>query len=1806
MNPYHSMECARRAAQARLTQAAGSEDGAYDDWLDEVRGGSADARSATVENGRFWRTLMVAKEPRPILLRAADLFLAGGRPGWARALIFFAGLSGVDPEVRERLGEAEGAEADPDKSIEEGVALHDKGHFADAIAVYDRVIERHPGGARARYEKALSLATLTGQAADEEVRALCREAQRSDPFYGAAWATGEQARVFATAVAPAVYGATRDRSALKRLAHGLQELGLPELAALAWMQLLRQEPPDLEIRGPLTRCLDAIGVGEVLDGPKLPAAMSPAATDGVGIEPELRRAVCSLRESIESAYRDGRQDIARATMLLRTATRLGHDDIEVALAHNLLAAMYQNDARPGRAESHLRQALMILEATALPDDPNLVRVMHNLAAVLMDQGRLPEARRLLRQGLDVVRDPAHRSTLLATLAGAELRLGDLDQARKLTEEAAATARDTPDADERRAWVLLGLRADIARASGDHARAVGYLEELLRSQAEALGAEDPRLAATKKNLAVACAAQGSRQRAEALLRESLELRRAQGTSHPDFATAEHDLGLLLALDHRLDEARAHLSTALEVRQAGLPEDDPSIPATLVDLAQIETLLDARGRALRHLAEALELDTRLLHRLAEGMTPFERSVLLAKVGQRMGVTIWTALSHDTDPEAQRLAAGCVLARKGDPERAAVPHAPAYRPAVRAFASLLLGGPRGRSAVDYRLALHQAEERIEELNQAEPATTAGSTAGDRLTEVQAALGDRVLLEYVRIEPPRVGPGPEEQTAHYAVLVLGASVLEVVRLGPCARVDRLVRRFRETMDQAPAWVTGNERAAEARLRVTSQALYAELVAPVRDLLRGATSVLVAPDGDLHLVPFGVLVAPDGRYLVEDSELAVVASGHDVLREPSWPNLDGDVCVFVDPDFELEPAHAAPEPGPLHYSRVSQYLAGASWTRLERTQEEARAVVEALPGETVRVFSGAQASEASLFSLHSPRVLHISTHGFFLDEEELPPLPPAGERRFETGVPPMLRSGLALAGAGTIGRRSVSGLTDKGLLTALEVATLDLSGTEVVVLSGCETAVGSPLPGEGVLGLRRAFQQAGAGQLVSSLWKVPEAESAALLGRFYRHVGEGDDPAAALRAACLEMLAERRATGGAAHPLFWGGFVAIGIPRALPGLDASLPTEDGQRLELALLDDVRVTATAHTLDAGGPLPVVTLVTRGLAHTGARELALTVLREQAPSARRLLAVLGSAVAAARAGHPPVIGELLPVRGGVNGLLGFCQFERALLWHPNALVAVPETNEALTVQLLTAQEARHVDRLGPLRLMARLGHAAGFYPSAPWVDPRRKPLIDDGEVEHSVLARCRSLRLPGTRVSRISRAGRDGLSIEVGREHGQRLEDILNRHDDLPGVSLLGHEDPEADAIMVWHSGAPPTAIVPGAPRASRFALNFVLMLRGDDDRLAWVEDGATWVLSPQTWTRLRKAIAGREMLNAAVGESPVRWAWAAAGEPGGPVRLEAVQLITPSERAEQAVTFGEAAGVVQRTEHAVREATRGASRDPRQLVVQLTLLRDGGLRVRYRSAQPEPEDLYRAVNEALQRQSWPMLPGDEFEVAMQFRLWEPADRAGGMRVRMTIWSEVDTDILLDGEYVTAVDHTTGFDYAAAHVTIAPSSRLTFKGRSFEISCPVTRFVDPGERTLEARVGTGRDYDVVISDEQKRAAMGTSADLPRLTENLRTHVQSSVRYDAANRLGYIGDRSAVPALLEALRSDPDPYVQACVAEALGRIGDVSVAPAVQQAFDAYERKDSYGYMFEAALRDLEFLRRREQRRAGPPSSPSSSP
>jgi CHAT domain-containing protein len=139
----------------------------------------------------------------------------------------------------------------------------------------------------------------------------------------------------------------------------------------------------------------------------------------------------------------------------------------------------------------------------------------------------------------------------------------------------------------------------------------------------------------------------------------------------------------------------------------------------------------------------------------------------------------------------------------------------------------------------------------------------------------------------------------------------------------------------------------------------------------------------------------------------------------------------------------------------------------------------------------------------------------------------------------PLLRSGLALAGFNR--HRHAGEDEEDGVLTAEEIAALDLGRVRCAVLSACETGVGDPAAGEGVFGLRRAFRVAGVSSLVTSLWRVDDLASRNWMARFYERLMARASPSVAATDASRAMLAQARASGGDTHPSTWGAFVAIG-----------------------------------------------------------------------------------------------------------------------------------------------------------------------------------------------------------------------------------------------------------------------------------------------------------------------------------------------------------------------------------------------------------------------------------------------------------------------------------------------------------------------------------------------------------------------------------------------------------------------------------------------------------------------------------------
>jgi len=344
----------------------------------------------------------------------------------------------------------------------------------------------------------------------------------------------------------------------------------------------------------------------------------------------------------------------------------------------------------------------------------------------------------------------------------------------------------------------------------------------------------------------------------------------------------------------------------------------------------------------------------------------------------------------------------------------------------------------------------------------------------------------------------------------------------------------------------------SEDLVGVAQPSFYQAFWKPLESALNGKRRIYISPDGVLNQVALGIVPAADGHPLIEKYDLRLVSSTKDFLRERRKPAADTAVLVGA-PQFDLDEAKQRELVQSLNKKGAgTQPVLVASASGL-RSGDLQRGGLTPLPGAKleleqvsflltkhhwrVETYSGENALEETVKRVQGPRVLHVATHGFFLPDEERS----KGSRA--TGAEdPMLRSGLYFAGANrVISHVPFSPDLDDEVLTAYEASGLNLQGTELVVLSACETGLGEVKNGEGVFGLRRALQEAGAESVLMSLWAVRDRETRELMTLFYNNWLSGMDKHEALRAAQLEMRRKVKARYGRDLPNYWGGFVLVG-----------------------------------------------------------------------------------------------------------------------------------------------------------------------------------------------------------------------------------------------------------------------------------------------------------------------------------------------------------------------------------------------------------------------------------------------------------------------------------------------------------------------------------------------------------------------------------------------------------------------------------------------------------------------------------------
>jgi CHAT domain-containing protein len=394
--------------------------------------------------------------------------------------------------------------------------------------------------------------------------------------------------------------------------------------------------------------------------------------------------------------------------------------------------------------------------------------------------------------------------------------------------------------------------------------------------------------------------------------------------------------------------------------------------------------------------------------------------------------------------------------------------------------------------------------------------------VSDVREALPkDAALVEFVAYNryTGRLGYEP----AYGAVVLARDAPSQWLALGSASEIDGRVRTYQKYM----RW-----RVHETALAEVLRGLYQSLCGPVLAALPpGTHRIIISPDGNLNFVSFATLLDAGNHFFGEDFDLNYVSSGRDLLEEPKGIPLNKRLVIFADPDY----GHLPGIPAKGRARRAvgdDDLLPPLPGTEREATMLQREAASE---GIGVDLYRGIDASKANLARLDSPYILHLATHGLYLSGEEVPNLPPpdvAGLGRAEAlAGEPMRRSLLALAGGGVTLRDWRQGIfpsaENDGLLTAQEVSGLDLDRTWLVVLSACDTGGGEAQAGEGVLGLRRGFAEAGAQNLLMTLWPVDDNETVDLMEAFYHEaLRSGDAPGALARAQRADLQALRLKSG--------------------------------------------------------------------------------------------------------------------------------------------------------------------------------------------------------------------------------------------------------------------------------------------------------------------------------------------------------------------------------------------------------------------------------------------------------------------------------------------------------------------------------------------------------------------------------------------------------------------------------------------------------------------------------------------------------
>jgi CHAT domain-containing protein len=869
--------------------------------------------------------------------------------------------------------------------------------------------------------------------------------------------------------------------------------------------------------------------------------------------------IAGIEQDVGALFRDeGKYPQAEALLVQALTSRarvLGPYHPEVASILADLAGLYEFETRYSDADRALQQAVAIDLRSLGPQHLETARLIVQLAELHGDYGDYAAADKLYHDAipiyLKVLGENDERVADVSYNAASVLRREQKYEDATKVATASAAIYLKVDGDSSRGYARsLDLLAAIAEDGRGHDVAEKLHRQALAIYEKIDGPDSLEVSDSLEGLARILKDEQKFADAEPLYQKQLKIEQSHATPHSMRVNdAEADLASLYYAWGKPEQAAPYFQMYL----GDLMEEFRSNAATMSERDRLYYLA-----AYRNAFPMFFSFVTLFHKQMPELTGRMYDAIL----QEKGMIAQNAAAMRAAVEAS-----------GDPQAVAMlDKLTGDKAQVAALAESTVGDPANYHNQMNQLASEANALEGELLQRSSVLSRQKAQDAATWQDVQKALKPgEAAVEIVRFQV-NDGISPSADQAYVALVVTpDCKQPELVLLGKAKDLEAApMLAYRSDVGQTRGLAVEETPAAPGQPEnaANTSAAYAAFWKPLEPALSGASRVYVSPDGVLNTIPMGLMTASDGELLMEKIQLRIVNSTKDLLL-PSRSAQSKSALLVGNPTFDLTLAQqksamaelrggaagAQAQQGAAPAAQISN--AGAAQTA-SRSGDLKGGDLPPLPGTQVEVdtvdkllktagwqsteYTAELALKDAVTQAQAPRVVHIATHGFFLSDEELQANASAEGTKANVNEDPMLRAGLFFAGADRVrqGAAPEAGVDD-GVLTAYEASQLNLEGTELVVLSACETGLGKDLNVDGVFGLRRGLEEAGADAVMMSMWSVPDKETQELMSLFYQKWLGGMEKPEALRQAQLEERETVKKRYGKDLPFYWGAFVLIG-----------------------------------------------------------------------------------------------------------------------------------------------------------------------------------------------------------------------------------------------------------------------------------------------------------------------------------------------------------------------------------------------------------------------------------------------------------------------------------------------------------------------------------------------------------------------------------------------------------------------------------------------------------------------------------------